>query len=61
MENLNGTEALRKSNSGGPLIGAGAEYFIFRKFSLFAEYSYRFNFGNEKIITQLYLPPYTRT
>ncbi|MEO8446943.1 MAG: hypothetical protein ABI528_05575 [bacterium] len=60
MENLNGTESLRRTVSGGSVIGAGAEYFIFRKFSLFAEYSYRFNFGNEKIIQQSYFPPYTR-
>lgn len=29
----------------GPLLGAGAEYFIYKKFSVFAEYSYKFAFG----------------
>jgi opacity protein-like surface antigen len=31
----------------GPKIGAGAEYFIFKSMSAFAEYNYFFGFGNQ--------------
>ncbi len=32
----------------GPKLGAGAEYFIFKSMSLFAEYNYIFGFGSEE-------------
>lgn len=37
----------------GPRIGAGAEYFVFRKMSLFAEYNYFFGFGEMKVYQKI--------
>ncbi len=42
----------------GALTGIGTEYFIFRKLSLFAEYSYIFNFGKVKNISANYTDKY---
>lgn len=42
----------------GLLIGAGAEYFIFKEFSIFAEYSYKFTFGELTSRNDYYFDPY---
>jgi len=43
----------------GPVLGAGAEYFIFKQFSAFAEYSFSFKFGQLISTNILYYPPNT--
>lgn len=48
----------RTSSSAGPVLGAGAEYFVFRRLSLFAEYSYAFNFGKDKSLDQTTIPSF---
>lgn len=45
----------------GLLIGAGAEYFIFKEFSIFAEYSYKFTFGKMERRYDYYFDPYPET
>lgn len=44
----------------GPILGVGAEYFVFNQLSLFAEYSYSFNFGEEESVSQRYEYPYEK-
>ncbi|MDQ3022182.1 MAG: hypothetical protein M3R36_16665 [Bacteroidota bacterium] len=38
----------------GPVLGAGAEFFVFKQLSLFAEYSYSFRFGKEEYFSHEY-------
>ncbi|MBS1552281.1 MAG: hypothetical protein JST15_09475 [Bacteroidetes bacterium] len=45
----------------GPLVGIGTEYFIFRKLSLFAEYSYSFNFGKTTTTSDNYSDPFEKS
>ena len=45
----------------GLLIGAGAEYFIFKEFSIFAEYNYKFTFGKLERRYDYYFDPYPET